>query len=200
MNAFDGSIPPLRDGSEATFLGGVVVAAVFAAAGAALFGATVAWWSPRFALRTIVALLGAAYVLYLLACSGERTGRVVTVAAWMIGAALLAAFADALGLFLVGHAVLVWLVRALYHQRSTIGALADLGLTALALAAAVASMRSTGSLFLAIWCFFLIEALFAAVPNGITRSHPRAGVEPPFARAQRSANAALQRLARRAAR
>jgi hypothetical protein len=199
MNAFDGTIAALRDGSKATFLGGVVVAAVFAAVGAALFGATVVWWSPRSALRTIVALLGAAYVLYLLARSGERTGRVVTVAAWMIGAALLAVFADALGLFLVGHAVLVWLVRALYHQRSTIGALVDLGLTALALAAAVASMRSTGSLFLAIWCFFLTEALFAAVPNGPARALAAAGVKPPFERAERSANAALQRITRRGA-
>jgi hypothetical protein len=193
MNAH-GSIPALRENSRATFLGGVAVAAVLAAAGAAIFSATFNWWSPRFAIRLVVALVGGAYVLYLLARSDERTGRVVTVAVWSVAAALLAAFANALPLFLIGHAVLVWLVRALYHQRSTIGALADLGLTALALAAAVAAMRSTGSLFIAIWSFFLIEALFAAIPNVPVRPHASEAVEP-FERAQHGANAALRRLA-----
>ena len=185
------SMPP-RDGSRATFLGGVVVAVVFAVAGTALFGAATGV-SPRLALRAIVCLLGGAYTLYLLTRSDERTGRVVTIAAWSGGTALLCALADSFGLFLIGHATMLWLVRALYHQRSTLGALADLGLTALALAAAVASMQSTGSLFLAIWCFFLVSALFPVIPNGSAQAH--ASDDPgPFARAERSANAALRRL------
>jgi hypothetical protein len=195
MNA-GSSIPALRENSRATFLGGVAIAAALAAAGAALFSATFAWWSPRVALRLIVALVSGAYVVYLLARSDERTGRIVTVAVWTVAAALLAEFGDALSLYLIGHASLLWLVRALYHQRSTLGALADLGLTALALVAAVAAMRSTGSLFMAIWTFFLIEALFAATPNDPVRPHRNDPAEP-FDRAQRTANAAIQRLVSR---
>ena len=187
--------PAPDGGSHATFLGGVAVAAVFAATGATLYAATAGWLTPRFALRAIVCLLGGGYTLYLLTRSDQRTGRVVTIAAWSGGAALLFAFADSLGPFLIGHATMLWLVRALYHQRSTLGALADLGLTALALAAAVASLNSTGSLFLAIWCFFLIAALFPVIPNGAAQAHA-ANDAPggPFERAQRSANAALRRL------
>src|SRR5262249_24614647 len=103
MNAHD-SLTALRDGSRATFLGGVAVAAVVAAAGAAVFSATFGWWPPRAALRVIVALLGGAYSLYLLARSDERTGRFVTFAAWGCGAAGLAAFAGTLGMYLIGHA------------------------------------------------------------------------------------------------
>jgi len=184
-----------RTGSRATFLGGVAIAAAFAAAGAALFGAAAGPLSPRLAIRAIVCLLGGAYALYLLARSDERTGRVVAIAAWSAGAALLAAFADSLGLFLIGHATMLWLVRALYHQRSTLGALADLALTALALAAAIASMKSTGSLLIAIWCFFLIEALFPVIPNGAAQAHATDDTPGgPFERAERSANAALRRL------
>jgi hypothetical protein len=195
MNAFR-AIPALRANSRATFLGGVGIAAALAAAGAALFSATFAWWSPHFALRLVVALVAGAYVAYLLARSDERTGRVVTVTVWAVAAALLAAFGVGLPLYLLGHAVLVWLVRALYHQRSAFGALADLGLTALALVAAVAAMRNTSSLFIAIWTFFLIAASFVALPNDMVRSQA-AGSAEPFDRAQRTANAALKRLVSR---
>ena len=191
MNAL---VTTARDGSRATFLGGVAVAAVFAAAGAALFAAASGWLAPRIALRAIVCLLGGAYTLYLLARSDERSGRIVTVAAWVVGASFSCALANSLGLFLIGHATMLWLVRALYHQRSTVGALADLGLTALALAAAVAAMRNTGSMFLAIWCFFLVEALFPVLPNGAVQARGTADPSP-FERAERSAKAALQRLA-----
>jgi len=54
-------------------------------------------------------------------------------------------------------------------------------------------MKTTGSLFLAIWCFFLIAALFPVIPNGAAQAH--AGDDSgPFDRAERSANAALRRL------
>ena len=191
MNAL---VTTARDGSRATFLGGVAIAAVFAAAGAALFGAATGLFAPRIALRALVCLLGGAYTLYLLARSDERSGRIVTVAVWFIGAALLCALVNSLGLFLIGHATMLWLVRALYHQRTTLGALADLGLTALALAAAVTAFHNTGSMFLAIWCFFLVEALFPVLPNGAVQAHGAADPNP-FERAERSANAALRRLA-----
>jgi hypothetical protein len=184
------------DSSRATFLGGVAIAAAFSTACAALLGATTGALAPHLALRAVVCLLGGAYTLYLLMRSDERTGRVATIAAWSAGAVLIGAFASSLGLFLIGHATMAWLVRALYHQRSIVGALVDLGLTTLALAAAVASMRSTGSLPIAIWCFFLIQALFPVLPNGAARAQfAHASPDEPFARAQRSANSALRRLA-----
>jgi hypothetical protein len=79
----------------------------------------------------------------------------------------------------------------------------DAGLSGLALAAAVWAAISTGSLFLALWCFFLVQALFVAIPNRMSapRNHGRraqksaSAVDDDFERAYRNAEAAVRRLA-----
>ncbi len=182
--------------SPTTLLSGVVVALVFAAVGAAAFAALTPVMGSDLAIRTIATVLGGAYVLYLLTRSQERSGRVVTVAAWLTGAVLASLFVVSLPMLLVCHVAMIWLVRALYFHGSFVTALLDLGVAALALAAAIWAARSSGSMFLIVWCFFLVQALFVVLPSNLAApAHASRADDEPFKRAYRSADAALHRLA-----
>jgi hypothetical protein len=177
------------------FFGGVAIAFVFAVVGAALFASLTPWFTASLAIRVIATALSGSYMLYLLWRSAERTGRIVTVTTWCTSAAVIGSFVPNLPLFLVAHVVLIWLVRSLYFHGSIVTALYDLGLGALALAAAIWAAKNSNSLFLTIWCFFLVHALFVVVPSGTPKSATADdGDNQSFQRARRSADAALRRL------
>jgi hypothetical protein len=133
--------------------------------------------------------------VYLLAKSRERTGRFVTLTVWLVLAGIGWTLVEDLWPHLALHLGLVWLVRALYHQPGPLAALLDLALNLLALMAGVWAYGHAGSLFLGIWTFFLVQALFVAIPAANGRR--RDGVEArddQFLRAHRSAEAALRKL------
>ncbi len=178
-----------------SFLSGVAIAAVLAVAAGASFAGLTVPLSHALSVRIVVTLLAGSYALYLLHQSNERTGRIVTVAVWCVSASAIAAFVPTLTLFLIAHTCLIWLVRTLYFHDSTITALFDLGLSALALASGIWALRSCQSLSLATWSFFLVQALFVVLPTGATRTAQADDGNQAFQRAQRSADAALRRLA-----
>jgi hypothetical protein len=144
------------------------------------------------ALRLLAALVSLAYLLYLLRRSPERVGRAVTVAAWTAAAGLLWLAAPSPSLYLSAHLVLLWLARSLYFHPGPLAALADLGLTGLAGTAAVGAWLHSGSLFLAVWCLFLGQALFVLIPH-VRGSDPSPQLDR-FERAHRSAESALRKL------
>jgi hypothetical protein len=120
-----------------SFLEGVGVALVASVAGALAYAALSLVGTPGAVLRLVVAGLGLAYLLYLLGRSAERVGRVTAVAAWTAAAAVLWLVKPPLGLYLLGHATAVWLVRSLYFHSGVLPALADLGLSGLGVVAAI---------------------------------------------------------------
>ena len=87
-------------------------------------------------------------------------------------------------------------MRSLYYHSSVIPALMDLGLSGLGLAAGIWALVQSGSFFLGFWCFFLVQALFVAIPNSMQRNskEPEWGSDDAFHRAHRTAEAALRRL------
>ncbi|HEY6598100.1 MAG TPA: hypothetical protein VIZ30_02260 [Pseudomonadales bacterium] len=178
-----------------SFLSGVAIAAVLAVAAGATYAALTVALTQTFAVKIVVTLLVGSYTLYLLSQSNERTGRIATVAVWCIAAIVIAAFVPTLALFLIAHTCLIWLVRTLYFHESTITALFDLGLSALALASAIWALRSSHSLSMATWCFFLVQALFVVLPSVLPKAAHHDDGNQAFQRAQRSADAALRRLA-----
>ena len=99
--------------------------------------------------------------------------------------------------FILGLA-LVWLVRALYHQPGPLAALMDLALNLGALMAGLWAFKFADSMFLGIWTFFLVQALFVAMPSADGRragSDAGTGPQPDqFQTAYRSAEAALRKL------
>lgn len=173
---------------------GFAVALALSLAGAALFAALQPWLGAGTAARAIVALAGLAYVLYLIARSGERVGRISTVAGAIVVSGLAAALDLPFAGYVLAHVGLVWLVRSLYYYAGLLPALADLGVSLLGAAFAASAAARSGSPWLALWCFFLVQAFHTLIPPSLTQAAAAEGPDDAFVRAQRIAEAAVQRL------
>jgi hypothetical protein len=183
---------------QPTFFEGVAVALSASLVGSVLFTALTPVFAGGGALRLLIASIGLGYVVYLLSRSRERAGRITVPAVWALAAAATWLLQPALPLYVLAHASFVWLIRSLYFYSSLLPALGDLGLTGLSLAAAVWAADHSGSLFLSIWCFFLVQALFVAIPSRLSRrrrtSQPEHEGEDRFERAHRVAETAVRKL------
>lgn len=180
-----------------SFFQGAIVAAAFAFFASAIIAALTPFVGFFAVVRFVIPAMGLAYILYLLSRSRERVGRVTTLTLWSALAAVTWWVAPPLPLYLLIHVVAVWLVRSLYFYSGVLPALADLGLSALSIAAAVWAVSHSGSVFLATWTFFLVQALFVAIPVSVKRkaSPARNAVDnAPFERARRQADRALTQL------
>lgn len=149
-------------------------------------------------LRIVIAGLSLAYILYLFGRSRRRTGQVTIVIIWSLMMLMLWFFSSSILLFIAVNLILIWLVRSWYFHTCLPALLADLMLNGFALLAAAWAVTQSGSLLLACWCFFLVQALYTAIPQRSPQTHqamPGACTDAErFQRAQRTAEAALQRL------
>jgi hypothetical protein len=180
------------------FLHGVIVAAVLAFAASIVIAALTPFVGLGTVLRLVIPALGLAYLLYLLGQSGERLGRVTTISLWSALAIATWWMSPTLPLYLLIHVGAVWLVRSLYFYSGVLPALADLGLSALSIAAGMWAVSRTGSAFLATWCFFLVQSLFIVIPASVSQwkknSLPEEQDNQAFERARRQADQALRQL------
>ena len=148
--------------------------------------------------RLIIPGLGLGYVLYLLLRAQERIGRITAVFAWLLMAGLSWLFLPGLVSYLVAHLGSVWLIRSLYHQSGGLTTLADLMLNAVALMSSVWALVHSGSLFLSVWSFFLVQALFVFIRSyrGIARKPDTSTQKKSdhFQQAYRTAETALRKL------
>jgi len=179
------------------FFEGVAVAVIASLAAGACFAALTTLFPSGAVLRFIIAGLGLAYLIYLLSRNEERVGRVTTIALWLGVAIALWLLQPPFAAYLSAHLGLIWLVRSLYFHSSLVTALADLGLVALGLAAAVWSATRSHSAALSVWCFFLVQALYVAIPARLAArggTADEAAPEDRFHHAHRAAEAALRRL------
>jgi len=178
-----------------TFIEGAGLALVAALAGTLSYRGLDLVLPGAVALRLLVAGLGFGYLLYLLGRSRERVGRVTTLAIWLAAASLLWLLSTPFSLYLLVHLAMVWVARSLYFHQGPLAALADLGLTGLGLIAALGTYLHTGSLFLTLWCLFLVQALFVFIPSRAGVGSKNTGDEGErFRRAHQAAEAAVQRL------
>lgn len=175
---------------------GLAAALALSAAGAVLLAILSPWAGSATALRAVIALLGLAYVAYTMARSGERVGRITALGCWAAVAAATWVLAPPLVGYVLVHLGLVWLVRSLYHYAGVVPALADLALAVLGAAFAAWAAQRSGSAWLALWCFFLVQAFHALIPPTLAaRGAPAPGdTDDAFARAHRAAEAAVRRL------
>ncbi|MBL1265419.1 hypothetical protein [Candidatus Methylomicrobium oryzae] len=184
--------------NKPTFWEGVAVALFAGIAGAGGFYAFAWVFSEAVAIRVVIGGLAFAYVFYLLGRSPERIGRATVLLAGGLLSAAVWLFYPPLFLFLLAHALYVWLIRTLYFHSRLFFSLADLGLCLFGIASAFWAFDRTGSLFMAFWCFFLIQALFGALSGGnppasTDAAFPTDG-ESDFNRAYRAAEAAVRKL------
>jgi hypothetical protein len=178
-----------------SFARGLGAALLLAAGGAAVLAALVPWIGSGSALRAVIALCGFAYVLYVIGSSGERVGRITTIVSWCAAAGVAWLLGLPLVAYVLVHVGLVWLVRSLYHYSGLLPALADFGLGLLGVAFAAWAAQRSGSPWLALWCFFLVQAFHTLIPATLPRRDAAPDVpEDAFARAHRNAEAAVRRL------
>lgn len=180
------------------FFQGVVLALAAAIVGELLFVVLSPLLGSLTALHMVIATASFGYILYLLRASRKRLGRLTALAFWLLVAIATAWLAPPLPLYLLLHVTVIWLVRSLYFYTTLLPALADLGLNVLAVGAAVWASVQSGSLLLALWCFFLLQALFVAIPprlGGRDGSTPETDFDTDnFEQARRTAQAALRKL------
>ncbi len=152
-----------------TFFQGVLAAAALAFFASVVVAGLTPFVGLGTVIRFTVPATGLAYVLYLLSRASEKTGRVTIIAAWFALAAATWWLSPSLTVYVLAHVAAVWLVRSLYYYTGILPALIDLGLCLFASAAMVWAIGRSGSVFLAVWCFFLVQALFTAIPPAIGR-------------------------------
>ena len=181
-----------------TFFQGVIAAAILGFFASAIVATLTPFVGLGAVLRLLIPALGLAYVLYLFSRTRERIGRVTTLCCWAALATVTWWLAPPLPLYLLIHVGAIWLVRSLYFYSGVLPALMDLGLNTLSIAAAVWAITRSGSLFLATWCFFLVQALFVAIPQAVRarrNSQRNAALDnKPFEHARRQADQALRQL------
>lgn len=180
-----------------TFLNGAIAAAVLAVFASALLATLAPFLGFYTALRLAVPALAGVYLLYFFRAVRPRTGRVVCFVLWTALAAASWWAAPPLPLYLLLHAGAVWLLRSLYAYSGIIPALMDLGLCALSVLAFGWVFARTGGVFLATWSFFLVQALWVAIPpriEGKTAAPARDGDNQRFDLARRQADEALRQL------
>lgn len=179
---------------------GVGVALVAGITAAVIFPIMTTLFTPAAVLRLLIAGLSLAYLIYLLRRSRQKLGQLTVMAGWGLVAIVSWFFAPSLLSYAAIHLLMIWLVRSLYFYNSLLSALADLGLTGLALMAAIWGWFSSGSLFLVFWCLFLVQALFVTIPRHFAQPTKKAssasepGQEDPFEKAHASAQQALRKL------
>lgn len=149
-------------------------------------------------LRVVVLVAAMLQLLALLATHPQRSGRVVAAGAWLALSGLLVLVDPALPVWLVAQTGFIWLLRSLQRYDSLLPAAADALLSGFALSAAIATAMHTRSLFLSLWCYFLVQALAAFLPRRLpTAAPPAAAGVNDFEASFRTAEAALRRLSLR---
>jgi hypothetical protein len=185
-----------------TFINGVVLAAILAFFASAVVAVFIPFVGVSTVARIVIPALAFTYLLYLFNRNSERTGRVITLAAWGAMTLITWWFAPALPFYLLIHVGAIWLVRSLYFYSGVLPALIDFGLSGLSVIVSIWAISRTGSVFLATWCFFLVEALFVLIPTMVhgdrepqSRERSRTPTDHEnFARAKRQADQALSQL------
>jgi hypothetical protein len=186
-----------------SFMSGVAAALVLALVASVTFTIAQPFTGTALLLRLLISGLGFLYVVWLVRGCRKRSGRLSAIAFWVLIPVCCWLFALSLPIYLLVHVSAIWLIRSLLLYSGALPALLDLGLTGLSAIAASWSIWRTGSVFLATWIFFLIQALFVAIPSRIPgrRRRPNRDIDladSAFERARRRAEAALTQLVSRA--
>jgi hypothetical protein len=181
-----------------SFFHGVIVAAVLSFFASAIVAALIPFVGLGAVIRLVIPALGLAYLLYLFSRSEEWVGRVTTLFLWSALAAVTWWIAPPLPFYMLIHVSAIWLVRSLYFYSGVLPALMDLGVSTLSISATVWAIVQSGSVFLATWCFFLVQALFVVIPPAVNRKHGATlnatTDRKKFEHAKRNADQALRQL------
>lgn len=171
------------------------IAALLSISGAIIYNATATLLSPAYAFQSVLILLSLAYGLFILSETKPAPGRYVAFALWLILSVFSVVFSPKISILLVCYSMGLWLLRSLIRYTSLLPALTDAGLILFALASAYVALLHSHSLALALWSFFLVQALTTFIPASFFIPTPLAKTQADkFNCAYRTAENALKRL------
>lgn len=173
----------------------LLLALAISAVGAVMHSALASIFGSAIAIRLTLLTVALIYLLSLLRSAPRRSGRSLSALVWLGLAGLLLLFNPSLMVWALAQISFFWLLRSLQRYRSLMAAGADALLSGLAVAAAMITALHTGSLFLCLWSFFLIQALLVFIHPLPIR--PEGSGEQDFESSFRTAEAALRRLSLR---
>lgn len=177
--------------NAAGFWRGVGLAVLLSAAGGALFALFSPLLGSSLTLRSVLLLVAGACLLDLLMRNPRAAGRLLCAIGAVLLALLLLAFDPPLVIWWILPTAYLWLLRSLGRGATPLRAAADGVLTVVGLACALASLRHSGSVWLALWCWLLLQAIAGAIT---APKHGQAPESDRFSHAFRSAEAALRNL------
>lgn len=153
------------------------------------------------AVRVVITLLSAAYGIYLLARSEERSGYLLLAMVWLLAVLATWFIFPKLAVYIAIHLGLMWLTRALYHCSGPIACGFDFVLHVFAYSATLWAAVTTNSIMAATWCLFLTLALFSFIPDASSsntsgNAHSKDPSGRAFHDALRTARAAAEKLAK----
>ncbi len=146
---------------------------------------------------SMVVVVSLLYCGYRLMRSESRSGKVTLAALVLFSLSVLWLVGWSDRLLLIGAIGLIWGVRSWLTHCRPLAVVLDLLLTFSALAAAIWAFSING-VIAAVWCFFLLQALFVLIPESFNK-RPKRIVESDaasdrFNRAHRNAETALRTL------
>lgn len=155
------------------------------------------WFSYHVAFRVTLGLAVLAHLAYHLHLHKSKVGR-LTLASVNLAAVLCLIWAPiTLPATVLLPTALTSLNRSLLHHRTITALALDGALSVMSLLFAAHLLRSSGSVPVALWGFFLVQSIWVMIPE---RGAAPAGIEPegvdPFIRSRRQAEAALEQLSR----
>lgn len=185
--------------SSPTFLQGAGLALAAAAAAGVFMTAGAPILGPGAAFRVLVSGLGFAYVAYLCTAAPRRTGVATALLLWTLASAAAWLASPSNVVFTVGLVAALPLMRSFLLRRRPLQFAADVALNAAAATLALAALSRTGSVALAVWSFFLLQAVHVAIPALLPPHAPARAADDdvPFDAARRRAEAAVEQLASR---
>ncbi len=177
--------------NAALFGRGVAVAILLSLAGAVLFAVFAPLLGGALALRGVLLLVAAGCLVDLLLRASGQAGRLLASSGALLIAAALIVVDPPLWTWWLLPAGYLWLLRSLSPGARPLRALVDAVLTVVGIASALACLRHTGSVGLALWCWLLLQALATGLSSAAGRTAP---TDDRFERARRDAEAALRHL------
>ncbi len=190
-------LPAFRSGA----IVGLGLAVLFAILSHPGLGGLASFNGLRHGETLLLTALTGAYLAYLACCAQQRSGRIAVLTLWALASVLLLASQAGPGPVLLLQLLAVSGARSLFFGARPLRAFADLLLTGLAAIAAAWTAAHSGSPTLAVWAFFLLQALWPELHRSTPdNSESVEAPNPRFDRAHRSATLAIRQLTRRATR
>ncbi len=183
---------------KATFGEGVNIALISSVAVAAVFTFISSFFFGTDQVMLLIAMISFFYIIYLFMRTKEKVGRVTVMLIWFAITLSTLLFVTSILLFMAIQIFLIWLFRSLYFYNSILSSLTDLFLTGMSLIVAFWVWSHSESIFLTVWCFFLVQALFVFIPDSFSKNK-KSGLydyqqQDKFEYAHRAAEVAISKL------